>query len=127
MRTIIYIGTFWGLSILIVVRIFIPNNDFMTSIQYLGLGIAFLDLATNILYAVKESKIFRKTLMMILLLMFAYISLSIVGSLNLFKWLCGSKAMDVVTLLTLLVSLPQNLYITILTRGGNKKNERKNR
>ena len=59
--------------------------------------------------------------------MFAYISLAIVGSLNLVNWLCGSKAMDVVTLLTLLVSLPQNLYITILTRGGNKKNERKNR
>lgn len=126
MRTLLRIGTFFGLSILIVVRILVPNNSFMVSIQYLGLGIALLDLAVNILYSVRENKSFGKILVITLILMVVYILIAIVGCLHLVEMLSESKAMDVITLLTLLASLPQDLYIMLLTEGGKGKNEREN-
>ena len=111
---------------MIVVRILITNNSFMVSIQYIGLGIALFDLAANILYAVRENKSFSKVLVIILILMAIYVLIAIVGCLNLVGWLSEPKAMDVITLLTLLASLPQGLYIMLLTEGGKGKNERKN-
>lgn len=126
MRTLLRIGTFFGLSILIVIRILFTDNSFMISIQYIGLGIALFDLAVSILSAVRENKSFSKVLVVILILMIIYIFIAIIGCLNLVAWFSGPKAMDVITLLTLLASLPQGFYIMLLTEGGKDKNERKN-
>lgn len=126
MRTLLRIGTFFGLSILIVIRILFTDNSFMISIQYIGLGIALFDLAVSILSAVRENKSFSKILVVILILMIIYIFIAIIGCLNLVAWFSGPKAMDVITLLTLLASLPQGFYIMLLTEGGKDKNERKN-
>lgn len=114
MRYILNLGTIFALILLILIRIFSNEGGWMVGIQYIGLGIAYLDLFSNILGTTKKIKIFKKVLGIMILFMLICIIIAILGSLQIVGILAEQKAMDIVTLITLLLSLPQKLYLRLL-------------
>ena len=110
MKYILDIGICIALIIFIIVRLVVNESSWMVGIQYISLGIAYIDLSMEFLLVTKKTKKFKKVLLVVIIGMTIYILIAILGSLQIF--LTTPKAMDVITLSTLLLSLPQKLYLS---------------
>lgn len=97
------------LLLLICIRIIYDNSTALVIIQYAGLGVALIDLFLKLL-KVNRSVI---TIIIALLLLVTFGIFATLGISQLVPWLYEAKAMDVVSLLTLMVSLPSDLYINL--------------
>ena len=114
MEYILDLGKVFTLIILIGLRLILKDGSWMVAIQYVGLGVAYADLVQGILTVTLKTKIFKKVLAMIILGMLIYIVVALLGSFRIVESLTSSKTLDVVTLGTLLISLPQKLYLNLL-------------
>lgn len=114
MKYLFDLGTVIALSVLIGIRLFSDEGSWMVVIQYIGLGIAYADLSVNSLLMTTKNRKFKKTLITVIIGMIIFIIVAILGSLGKVGWLFDQKAMDVITLGTLLISLPQKLYLKLL-------------
>lgn len=109
------------LIILIGVRLIVNEGPWMVGIQYIGLMIAIIDLTFNVLSVMKQSRFFKNILFTMILIMIFSIIISILGSLGLVEIFADTKAMDLVSLITLMISLPQNLYLKLLEEKNNEE------
>lgn len=115
MKYIFDFGIVVALVLCIAIRFFVNESSWMVIIQYIGVGIAYSDLLMNSLKTVnQDAKKFKKILRLGCIGFAVYIFLAIFGAFGIIKCLAGSKAMDIITLLTLLFSLPQKLYLKLL-------------
>lgn len=112
MKYILDIGICIALIIFIIVRLVVNESSWMVGIQYISLGIAYIDLSMEFLLVTKKTKKFKKVLLVVIIGMTIYILIAILGSLQIVEFLTTPKAMDVITLSTLLLSLPQKLYLS---------------
>lgn len=112
MKYILDIGICIALIIFIIVRLVVNESSWMVGIQYISLGIAYIDLSMEFLLVTKKTKKFKKVLLVVIIGMTIYILIAILGSLQIVEFLTIPKAMDVITLSTLLLSLPQKLYLS---------------
>lgn len=122
MKILFDIGVSFGLLLLIIFRLINPDNtDHMIIIQYIGLGIALFDLISKSLRSIKHQsfKKFKAALAVSIILILTYVFIAILGCLKIIVCLSTPVAMDIITLLTLWLSIPQDLYIFLLN-GGNK-------
>lgn len=112
MKYILDIGICIALIIFIIVSLVVNESSWMVGIQYISLGIAYIDLSMEFLLVTKKTKKFKKVLLVVIIGMTIYILIAILGSLQIVEFLTTPKAMDVITLSTLLLSLPQKLYLS---------------
>ena len=102
MKYILDIGICIALIIFIIVRLVVNESSWMVGI----------DLSMEFLLVTKKTKKFKKVLLVVIIGMTIYILIAILGSLQIVEFLTTPKAMDVITLSTLLLSLPQKLYLS---------------
>lgn len=121
MKYIMDIGIVVTLVILIVIRLVVDEGPWMVGIQYIGLMIAIIDLTYNVLSIMKQSRHFKKFLIISLVIIIFSIVPSILGSLGLVKTFADTKAMDIISLITLMISLPQNFYLKLLEEKNNEE------
>ena len=104
-KTVIIVILFF----LIFLRVKYDNSTALVIIQYAGLGVALGDLFVKLL-KVNHSAI---TIIIVLLLLVAFGIVTSLGISQMVPWLYDAKAMDVISLLTLVISLPSDLYINL--------------
>lgn len=114
MKYIFDLGTAIALIILIAIRFFSDEGSWMVVIQYIGLGIAYADLSVSSLLVTVKTKKLKKILITVIVGMIIFIIAAILGSLGIVEGLADQRAMDIITLGTLLISLPQKLYLKLL-------------
>lgn len=114
MKYIFDLCIFIALVILIGIRFWSDAGSWMVVIQYIGFGIAYADMFVNILLVTKETKNFKKVLIILLAGMLTVVAVALLGCLRIVEFLATQKAMDIITLGTLLISLPEKLYLELL-------------
>ncbi|MCM1234237.1 MAG: hypothetical protein NC489_29385 [Ruminococcus flavefaciens] len=114
MKYIFDLCIFIALVILMGIRFWKDSGSWMVVIQYIGFGIAYADMFVNVLLVKKESKNFKKVLMILLAGMLIVVAVALLGCLRIVGFLATQKAMDIITLGTLLISLPEKLYLELL-------------
>lgn len=110
-----YIGKaaiLFALIILIFLRIRLDNSNAIVFIQYAGLGIALFDFFTKLL-KVNHSGV---VIIIVTITVLAFILVAILGIAQVVPCLYDAMAMDVITLITLAISLPNELYLKLLKK-----------
>lgn len=112
MKYIMKLVILFALIVLIGLRIFLDNSNAIVFIQYAGLGIAIFDFFGKLLRINRSWVVILVATIVALLLMLV----AILGIAEIIPWLYDTKALDVITLLTLAISLPDELYLKLLER-----------
>lgn len=106
----------FALLVLIVIRIFYQNSDWIAGIQYLGLLLADFSLFNSAILITKAKKCFEVVTTFFLIGTGILVVLSLLAFTVKPKFLINPTALDIITLVTLFISLPGELYKDIFNK-----------
>lgn len=113
----------YGLLILLAIRCCSNNAEWIVIIQYLGMMIAYADFFVETHKALSERSKYKYIYLLLLVIALIMVTISLIAITVRVDCMVGSKALDLVTIMTLFFSLPKQLFIKWLSRIMEEKDE----